>query len=252
MSPRILVTRPLEQSGELVSLLSSRGFGTSAVPTVAVDTDSTSEQVGMMLARLDGAAWLILTSANGARAVVRRLQATVSSLPSDVRVAAVGPATAAVLRAAGIAVDHIPATYLTASIAGGLGSLEGRRVVLARADAATPELRSALDERGALVEEVVAYRTIEAPASSRDPLRAALHDDLAGIAFTSASAVRGLMRLTAPIDRGRARCMPAFCIGPVTAAQARNSGFAVAASAGEHTAAGLADAIADHFAREDR
>ena len=130
--------------------------------------------------------------------------------------------------------------------------MAGRRVVLARADAATPELHAALVAQGAIVEEVVAYRTIEGPASSRDPLRVALQQDLDGIAFTSGSTVRGLTRLGSPLDRSRARALPAFCIGPVTAAEARKSGFHVAAIAGVHTAAGLADAIVTHFAREDR
>ncbi|HET8776764.1 MAG TPA: uroporphyrinogen-III synthase [Candidatus Limnocylindria bacterium] len=252
MTPRILVTRPADQSAELVELLEQRGLETAAVPTVAIDGESATSAIDAALADLDGADWLVLTSANGARSITRRLDATGRTLPSTTRVAAVGPATAAVLRGSGIAVDHIPASYLTASIAGGLGPLEGRRVILARADAATPELRSALDELGARVEEVVAYRTIEGPPEGRDALRAALHADLAGIAFTSASAVRGLMRLASPIDRGRARTTPAFCIGPVTAEQARHSGFNIPVIATPHTAVALADAIATHFARGDQ
>jgi uroporphyrinogen-III synthase len=59
------------------------------------------------------------------------------------------------------------------------------------------------------------------------------------------------MRLTAAVDRPRARTTPAFCIGPVAANQAKHSGFNVAAIAAEHTAGGLADAITAHFARED-
>jgi uroporphyrinogen III methyltransferase/synthase len=164
----------------------------------------------------------------------------------------VGPATAAALRAASIRVDHVPDDYLTVAIAPGLGNGKGRRVVLARADAATPGLRDALVAGGATVEEVVAYRTVEGPASSRDPLRAALQRDLDGIAFTSGSTVRGLLRLASGVDRARARALPAFCIGPVTADQARHSGFDIGATPIRHTAAGLADAIAAHFAQEDR
>jgi uroporphyrinogen III methyltransferase/synthase len=252
MRPHVLVTRPAGQSGELVALLRARGVASTCIPTIEIDTDGCIADVDAMLDGLDGAAWLILTSANGARSIVSRLRATGTRLPPDLRVAAVGPATAEALRTSGIAVDHVPATYLTSAIADGLGDLAGQRVVLARADAASPELRARLDERGARVEEVIAYRTVEAPAASRDALRAALHDDLAGIAFTSASAVRGLMRLAAAVDRPRARATPAFCIGPVAAEQARHSGFNVAAIAGEHTASGLVDAIAGHFAREDR
>lgn len=251
MSRSILVTRPVGQADELGRLLAERGIDPVPVATVAIDLASTAEGLDAMLVGLAGADWLVLTSANGAEALAARLAADGHDLPDGTRIAAVGPATADALAAAGIRVDHVPVEYLTVAIAGGLGEIAGRRVVLARADAATPDLREALTARGARVEEVVAYRTIEGPGSSRDPLHAALQLDLDGIAFTSGSTVRGLTRLASPLDRGRARALPAFCIGPVTAGEARKSGFDIAAVASEHTAAGLTSAIASHFAREN-
>lgn len=252
MTGRILVTRPSAQADDLAGLLRDRDLAPVVVPTVAIDIDSCAEQLDAMLDSLEGADWLILTSANGAAALADRLGANGHRIPPGVRVAAVGPATAGVLRRAGIAVDHVPDAYLTVAIADGLGDLRGRRVVLARADAATPDLRQALLERGALVDEVVAYRTVEGPGTSRDPLHAALHAELDGIAFTSSSTVRGLLRLASSIDRARARTIPAFCIGPVTARTASRYGFDVSATASDHTARGLADAIATHFSAEVR
>lgn len=244
MSATLLVTRPAAQAGELVTALAAHGLRSAAVPTVAIDHASAAPELDRMLETLPGAAWLVLTSANGVEALARRMVATGHRVPAGTRVAAVGPATATALAAAGIAVDHVPATYLTVAIAAGLGEVRGRRVVLARADAATPDLRDALLERGAMVEETVAYRTVEGPPSSRDRLAAALHAPLEGITFTSSSTVRGLVRLASPLDRARARAIPAFCIGPVTADTARRSGFAIGAVAVEHTAAGLAGAVA--------
>jgi uroporphyrinogen III methyltransferase/synthase len=251
MTHRILVTRPAAQADELAGLLRARGLTPVVVPTVAIDAASTDE-LDAMLEALEGASWLVFTSANGAEALAARLSANGHPLPDGLRVAAVGPATAKALRAGAIRVDHVPSDYLTVAIADGLGDVREQRIVLARADAATPNLRDALVERGAIVEEVVAYRTVEGSAPSRDPLHAALHDDLAAIAFTSSSTVRGLVRLASPVDLGRARCISAFCIGPVTADTARHYGFDVASIAADHTAMGLADAIAQHFARVDR
>lgn len=250
MTRRVLVTRPAAQAPALERLLRDAGIDAICVPTVAVETESATAELDAALGSLDGAAWLVVTSQNGARAIARRLAARGRRIPVSVRVAAVGPTTASALNAAGIAVDHVPNDHLTAAIAGGLGDVADRRVVLARADAATPELREALVARGARVEEVVAYRTIEGPAPASDALRAALQRDLDGIAFTSASAVRGLMRLASTVDRGRARNLDAFCIGPVTAGVARDLGFEVATVADPHTAKALAASIAAHFRRE--
>lgn len=249
-SRRILVTRPADQADDLAVLLSARGLEPVVAPTVAVDISSTRSGLADMLAGLAGADWLVLTSANGARALSASLDG--GHLPDDLRVAAVGPATASALRDAGIPVDHVPDVHLTVAIADGLGDVRGRRVVLARADAATPDLRNALLERGARVEEVVAYRTIEGPGAHGDDVRDALREPLSGIAFTSGSTVRGLVELTPAADRGRLRSIPAFCIGPVTVDVAHRHGFDVALVADPHTALGLADAIADHYDREDR
>lgn len=246
----ILVTRPAEQARELCDLLAANGLEPVVVPTVAVDPAPAARDLDLMIRGLSGADWLVLTSANGARALADRLDGR--ALPQNLRVAAVGPATAGALASAGIRVDHVPEDFLTVAIAEGLGPLVGRRVVLARADAASPDLRAALLARGATVEEVVAYRTVEGPASSRDALRAAMHAPLAGIAFTSGSTVRGLARLASTVDRGRARGFPAFCIGPVTAEVARSRGFHVAVVATDHTARGLADAITTHLTGRDR
>ena len=83
---------------------------------------------------------------------------------------------------------------------------------------------------------------------SRESVEALARDG----AEASTSLADAVKRLASPIDRSRARTTPAFCIGPVAAEQAQHSGFNVAAIAAEHTAAGLANAIAGHFARKDR
>jgi uroporphyrinogen-III synthase len=251
MTRRILVTRPDGQAGDFADDLRHRGFEPVIVPTVRIEMAPAAD-LDAALGSLEGADWLLVTSANGAHALGERLAGMNIRLPEGLRVAAVGPATADALRAEGIRVDHVPDEYLTLAIADGLGEVAGRRVVLAQADAAAPDLRDALVARGALVEEVVAYRTVEGPGESRDTLRAVLQQDLAGVAFTSGSTVRGLTRLASPIDRGRVRTLPAFCIGPVTAAEARKSGFHIAAVAAEHTGLGLASAIAEHFAGDDQ
>jgi uroporphyrinogen III methyltransferase/synthase len=246
----LLVTRPAAQAAELVGLLAERGIGAVSVPTVEIAPPPPGGPMDDAIRSLADAAWLVITSANGAAALLERLAAMDRSLPAGIRLAAIGPATAKVLRAGGLRVDHVPSRYRTVAIADGLGGLTGKRVVLARADAATRDLRDALQARGALVEEVVAYRTIEGPARSRDRLRAALRQRLDGLTFTSGSTVRGLRRLLSPADARRTTALPAYCIGPVTAGVARRAGFSVPVVAADHTAKALAEAIHSYLERE--
>lgn len=246
----LLVTRPAAQAAELVSLFAAHGIHAISVPTVEIAPVPPGGMLDSAILSLDGAAWLVITSVNGAAAVVERMAALGCSLPQGIRVAAVGAATAARLESHGIRVDHVPDRYRTVAIAEGLGEVAGRRIVLARADAATPDLRDALILGGAAVEEVVAYRTIEGPAESRDRVRAALAGHLDGVTFTSGSTVRGLHALLSPPEALRATALPAYCIGPVTAGVARRAGFAVPVVAARHTAAALGAAIRRHLAAE--
>jgi uroporphyrinogen-III synthase len=246
----LLVTRPARQAAEFVDLLAQRGIHAISVPTVEIAPASPDGALDDAIRTMDGAAWLVITSVNGAAALLGRLAALDRSLPHGVRLAAVGSASAAALQMGGLLVDHVPSRYRTVTIAEGLGDVAGRRVVLARADAATPDLREALRSRGALVEEVVAYRTVEGPPASRDRVRAALAQPLDGVTFTSGSTVRGLHALLSPPEALRATALPAYCIGPVTARIARRAGFAVPVVASRHTVAALADAIHSHLTKE--
>lgn len=244
---RLLITRPERQAGELARALADAGIESVAVPTISIRPAGPA--LDAALRGLDGAAWLVITSANGADAVVERLRALHTELPDGTRLAAVGPATSAALRDGGLTVHHVPDAYRTVAIAEGLGPVAGARIVLARADAATPDLPRALRARGAIVEEVVAYRTLEGPASSRTLLAAALEGGIDGVTFTSGSTVRGLVRLARADQLVAVRRQPTYCIGPVTAEVATTAGFTVRVTATEHTATGLAEAIAGHLAQ---
>lgn len=246
---RLLVTRPAGQAPELVSTLAAVGIDAVAVPTVAIGEAPVTE-LDRAFENLHDAAWLVITSANGAEAFRRRLAARETELPSTLRIGAVGPETAAALTRGGIRVDHVPTQFLTSAIAAGLGDVTGRLVVLARSDAATPDLAQDLRRRGARVEEIVAYRTLEGPPESRDPLHRAISAHLDGVTFTSGSTVRGLLALASDEDASKARALPAYCIGPVTAAVARHAGFSVPVVARDHIAAALAAAIHDYLALE--
>ena len=247
---RLLVTRPAHQAGALVAGLADRGIDAVAVPTVALSPGADAGDLDEILGSLGDNSWLVVTSVNGAEVVLERLGHRAGALPHGTRLAAVGPATAAALQSGGLRVDHVPDEYRTLAIADGLGDLEGVRVALARADAATPELADALRVRGAYVDEVVAYRILEAPPASRVLLEAAMRSGIDGVTFTSGSTVRGLLKLADATGQEGITMLPAYCIGPVTAQVAAAAGFDVPVVAAEHTITALVAVIAEHLAEE--
>ena len=221
----VLVTRPAGAEDPLAAALRERGYEVIAVPTVSTRRRDVRWPE---LARFD---WVVVTSAAGA--------AVLPELPSGPRVAAVGAATAAALRRRGIEVGLVPHEASGMALARELAVADGGRVLLVRASAAAPDLPAELRRRGAVVEEVIAYETVEGPARSGPALRAAMdRDDLAAVVFASGSAARGYLSL------GGDSSVPAVTIGPRTSEVARRLGFTVAAEAAEQDANGLAAAVA--------
>jgi len=213
------------------------------VPTIEL-ADADPAPLDAAARDLSGFTWVVVTSANGAAALVEAaLRVAVD--PATARWAAVGPATAAELRRRGVLPSFVPARSSGDGLAEELPVRAGDRVLLARADIADERLPDALRAAGARVESVVAYRTLEAPEASRGPIAAALRSgSMDALVFTSGSSVRGLLAL-APIDlRPGVLATPACCIGQPTTAVARASGFTRVVTADSGTPDGLADAVA--------
>jgi uroporphyrinogen III methyltransferase / synthase len=221
----VLVTRPDGESDPLVHALRKRGYRVHAVPMVQ------TEPVDFSAASLVGCDWIVLTSARGVKAL--------TDLPAGPKFAAVGPETARALRARGVEPSHVPGRADGADLGDTLPDVEGKRIALVRASAAGEDLPDRLRRRGATVEEVTAYRTVEGPAASAEKLRSALADpELGAVVFASGSAVRGFLGL------GGSAHVPAITIGPRTTSSARGRGFAVIAQADAQSVSGLADAVA--------
>ena len=233
----VLVTRPADQSVELVRRLQALGATALVAPTIEIGPIR-SATLNRALRELSagGFAWITLTS----RATVDVLASRLND-PGDVRanVAAIGEGTGAAFRAwSRRKPDLMPATFTTTGLARAFPRGEGR-VLCARADIAPPGLEDALAAKGWSPERVDAYRT--KMARSLPPgARAALRDgEVDAITFTSASTVRGFVGATGVV-RGNPKVV---AIGPVTAAEARAHGLRVSAVARPHTIEGLLSAL---------
>ena len=108
------------------------------------------------------------------------------------KIAAVGPATAAKLRELHLQVDLMPEEYIGAEIARAFkkhGSIENSKICLLRAEKANPELPRALEEMGAIVDDIGLYQMV---AETEDFFGAAEDFQKHGadwLTFTSSSTV---------------------------------------------------------------
>ena len=242
--PRVLVTRACAQAGPLVEALTRVGIDVVAIPTIELQPVSTGGPLDGAVAILDRYAWVIVTSATGAEAVLEAAT-RVGQDPARTRWATVGSSTAAVLTGRGVPIALTPTRSSGDGVADEIPVEPGDRVLLARTDIADGRLPERLRERGAVVDVVAAYRTVEAPGASREPLAEAMEaGPFDALVFTSGSTVRGLLALLTPRQRREALRSLACCIGPTTAQVARECGFGRVAEAPMQSAGALAEIIA--------
>jgi len=241
---RVFVTRTRAQTGRLSELLREAGAEPLEFPAIRIDPLSSAdyEQLDDALAHLGSHAWVVFSSTNAVDAVWERLTGAGRDTRSfaDVKVAAVGSATADTLRAHGLVPDLVPSTFTTQGLAAALGppGAGGRHVLLPRAADAPDDLPRILSENGWECVCVPAYRTVvdhSSVSAGRDALRVGVDAAL----FTSGSTVRSFVDVWGPPPGECIVC----CIGPQTAAAAAELGVRVDALAVESTIEGLVAAL---------
>jgi uroporphyrinogen III methyltransferase/synthase len=239
---RVVVTRTRTQASELSRALAGLGADAVEVPVIAIEPPS-DEGVALRAA-LDGigaADWLVLTSPNGVERTFAHVPDTRAL--GGVRVAAIGPGTAAALERYRVVADLVPRRYVAEGLLEDFPAppAGGGRVVIARAEEARPVLPDGLRAAGWDVDVVPAYRTVAATVAEGERETLATAD---AVTFTSSSTVS---RFVEAFGVGAVPPVVA-CIGPVTAATARDHGLAVSVEASDHSIPGLVSALRDHLA----
>jgi uroporphyrinogen-III synthase len=248
---RILNTRAAHQAESLNILLRRAGALPLAYPCIAIVPPADAAPLDAALARLASGDydWLALTSANTAYALGQRLASLGLKLADGpFQVAAVGPATADAAQTLGLTVALLPENYLAEGLAASLPVEPGARVLLPESAIARPALATLLAERGAAVDVVTAYQTVRGTGGI-NASGALAEGGIDALTFTSSSTVTYFLERLADEggQRDRALSVPAVCIGPQTAATARDCGFAQVIVAQQHTLDGLVDALERYF-----
>jgi uroporphyrinogen-III synthase len=237
-----------------VERLRALGANPVSTPTIAIVPPEDFQRLDVAIRNLSEYHWLLLTSVNGVRMFRERLDALgIDPAQLDnLKIGAIGPATAAALEAVGLTVAFVPSSYRAESILEEIGLVTGQRMLLPRAELARPLLARGLRTLGAEVDEIAIYRTVPGPGIAE--LAALLQANrVDAITFTSSSTVRffhqGLLQMAAtsaaigPLLPMASSPVVSVCIGPVTAATARELGLRVDVVAEAYTIDGLVAAL---------
>jgi uroporphyrinogen III methyltransferase/synthase len=252
LGKKVVVTRAREQASDLTRILSDLGAECLECPTIKIQPPDDIKPIDMAIKNLSSYDWLIFTSVNGVKFFFERLFARGMDVRAlhHLQTATIGPATAKKLLGFGLNSDIIPETYRAESIVEAFGKkdINGKKILLPRAEEARPILPVELGKMGAVVDEITVYCTKKVTDSVNFLLRKLQEKKIDLITFTSSSTVKNFRELL-PSENFKTLMagVTIASIGPITAKTAKQSGFDVHIVAKSFTIKGLCEAICEHY-----
>ena len=246
---RIVVTRTREQASQLSGQLSNLGAEVLEIPTIKIETPDEKIALVEALQGIGEYNWLVFTSPNGVTSFFDLFFKAFDDIRAlgNVRLAAVGPATAAKLKELHLRVDVMPEEYVAKKVGAALKKfedLENLRVLLARAQVANPDLPKELEDMGAIVDDVAVYKTVPETEDVTGAAAKLTETGADWITFTSSSTVENfhsrfdLTKLLKQFPNTKLAS-----IGPETTKAITALGLKPTVEAKQHTIDGLANAI---------
>ncbi len=252
---RIVVTRTREQASDLMAGLEENGGNCLEFSTIKIEPVESYEVLDEELERLEEYHWILFTSLNGVKYFFERLYTKGMDARSmkGPGIAAVGKATADLLLEYGVRADLLPAVFTGEGLAETLldQGVEGRNVLIPRAEKAREILPETLRGAGAQVTVAPVYKNVS-PEGKREQLREELESGKVDmVTFTSSSTVRNFLSMVdADTDSELKRLMHEVtiaAIGPVTAKTVTDNGLQVDIQPESYTIPDLVHAIVEYY-----
>ena len=246
---RIVVTRTRQQASQLSQQLLERGADVLEIPTIKIVPPTDLMDLKDALLGLNSYDWIVFTSPNGVTTFFDYFFKAFDDLRDigGVRVAAVGPATAAKLKELHLKVDLMPEEYVTSKIAKAFESfecIENLKILLLRAEVANPELPKKLEEMGAIVDDIACYKTVPETDDLTGAAARLLEEGADWITFTSSSTVDNFhARFNLPDLLKKYAGLKMASIGPETSKALAALGLKPDVEARTHTIEGLVTAL---------
>lgn len=243
----IVVTRAREQASGLAALLADLGAEVVQFPTIEIQPLDDYSEIDQAIAQRASYQWLVFTSVNGVKYFWQRLHyaGLDSRALGGLKVAAIGPATADILREQGIQPDFIPERYVAEGIVEGLLALgmAGQKVLLPRAREAREVLPDDLRAAGAVVDVVPVYVTVPALARREQVLDMLEQGRIHCVTFGSSSTVENFLS-TIPLEiLKKYPAVRLAAIGPITAKTLEKHGLPCDIQPKEYTIPALVEAL---------
>jgi uroporphyrinogen III methyltransferase/synthase len=245
----VVVTRPEAYAQDFSRAIRALGARVEVCSVIAYGDPPDLGPVDSAIARLSDFDWIVFTSQHGVWSFFERLTESGRDVRAlgGVKIATIGPATADSLTEYRLSADFVPSKFVAESVVDEFPEdLTGKSVLIPRALEARDTIIKGLEAKGARVEAVPVYQTVRNESYAERLRELARNGEMDILTFTSPSTVKAFLALLGDVPVPESAIIA--CIGPITAAAARENGLEPDIVAEDYTADGLAKAILAHLA----
>lgn len=251
---RIAVTRTRQQASELITALRDLGADAYELPTIRIEPLQKKEERAAFVEAIAYAHqydWIVFTSPNGVTAFFEaffKAHADARELGAA-RIAAIGPGTARKIREYRFTVDLMPSEFVAEVLLEELKKthVENLRILLPRASGARELLATALEDEGAIVDDIAVYNTVAETEDAAGGLQRFCEEGADMITFTSGSTAQHFQTLL----NKKNVILPTECIlasiGPITSSVMQELEMPIGLEAAQHDIPGLVEAIVKFY-----
>ncbi len=245
----VLITRPAGRGAGLIKELRDRGADVTHRPAIGFESAGNPTKNLETIRNLERYRWIVLTSPTAVRFLLEAVRASGGALSADRPWFAVpGEGSAGALRNGGIEPRLVARTADAGSLGAEMaeGQLAGVPVLWPRAESARDAVRKRLLEAGAILDEIVLYRTV--PSRECASIQADLHQRrYDAVLYSSPSTFHSLLQAVAKLPATLPKGVRSIAIGEVTAAAIRSAGGRVDQVAGDPGETAIMNAIQAAF-----
>jgi uroporphyrinogen-III synthase len=223
----ILVTRPQHQASPLCRMIERQHGVAVEFPTLDIVAANDRDRITATLENLHRFQWVVFISANAVNFALLANDGKIDQF-RNVRIAAIGQATAKALAAAGLTADLLPAhgaDSLALLAMPAMQQVAGQRILIVRGAGGLDTLRRELEKRGGDVAYLEVYQRA-IPTSDPAPVLDLLkRNRLDLIVATSGEAVKNLLIMLGEKEGKPARAIPLVVVSDRIRKIAEDSGF---------------------------
>lgn len=245
---KMVVTRTRTQAGELSVRLRNMGADVDEMPTIRIEPPEKLKEFGQLVQDSHKYDWIVFTSPNGVDSffdIFFKLYKDARSI-GGAKIAVIGPGTQKAVEKYHLAVDLLPERFVAEGLVEKFIESEGvenQTILLVRPEKTRDIISKGLSEKGAIVDEAIAYRTVPELEDPTGAVKRFNSGEIDLVTFTSSSTVESFMELDLEIPDH----IVMASIGPITSETIRSYGYEADIEAKESNIPSLVDAIEEYY-----